>query len=73
MDWIKRLFRKKEITKQCDIHVASSRSFQELEHLAEELECANMYLDDLNVPKKDESGNEYSIVGRVKYLEQNGF
>jgi hypothetical protein len=41
--------------------------------LAEELECANMYLDDLNIPKKDESGNEYSIVGRIKYLEQNGF
>ena len=41
--------------KQCDIHVVSIRSFQELEHLAEELECANMYLDDLNIPRKDGS------------------
>ena len=59
--------------KQCDIHVVSIRSFQELEHLAEELECANMYLDDLNIPRKDGSGEEYSIVGRIKYLEKNGF
>tara|TARA_R110002167_G_scaffold287418_1_gene492281 strand:- start:366 stop:575 length:210 start_codon:yes stop_codon:yes gene_type:complete len=59
--------------KQCDIHVVSIRSFQELEHLAEELECANMYLDDLNIPRKDGSGEEYSIVGRIKYLENNGF
>jgi|SaaInlV_120m_DNA_3_1039746.scaffolds.fasta_scaffold82611_1 hypothetical protein len=63
----------KNTEKQCDIHVVSSRSFQELEHLAEELECANMYLDDLNIPRKDGSGEEYSIVGRIKYLEKNGF
>jgi hypothetical protein len=63
----------KSTEKQCDIHVVSSRSLQELEHLAEELECANMYLDDLNIPRKDRSGEEYSIVGRIKYLENNGF
>ena len=59
--------------KQCDIHVVRSRSIQEMEYQAEENECANMYLDDLNVPRKDESGEDYSTVGRIKYLERNGF
>ena len=32
-----------------------------------------MYLGDLGVPKEDAAGEKYSTVGRIKYLEQNGF
>ena len=46
-----------------------SHYIQEMEYQAEENECANMYLDDLNIPRKDESGEDYSTVGRIKYLE----
>ena len=53
--------------------VVRSRYIQEMGYQAEELECANMYLDDLNIPQKDESGEDYSTVGRIKYLERNGF
>ena len=37
---------------------------------SEESECVNMYLDDLNIPRKSEDGQEYSIVGRIKQLEK---
>jgi len=36
----------------------------------EESECVNMYLDDLNIPRKSEDGKGYSIVGRIKQLEK---
>jgi hypothetical protein len=29
-----------------------------------------MYLDDLKLPRTDNKGNEYSIVGRIKTLQQ---
>jgi hypothetical protein len=38
--------------------------------LEEDLECVNMYLDDLKLPRTDDKGNEYSIVGRIKILQQ---
>jgi hypothetical protein len=38
--------------------------------LEEDLECVNMYLDDLKLPRTDNKGNEYSIVGRIKILQQ---
>lgn len=37
--------------------------------LEEDIECVHKYLDDLHVPRKDESGNAYSIVGRIKVLQ----
>lgn len=37
---------------------------------SEESECVNMYLDDLNIPRKSEDYKEYSIVGRIKQLEK---
>lgn len=55
------------------IHSVRSRSFNELEYQAEQNECANMYLDDLGIPKEDANGEKFSTVGRIKYLEQNGF
>lgn len=33
-----------------------------------EYNCAMMRLDDLGVPREDEGGNEYSIVGRINIL-----
>jgi hypothetical protein len=54
--------------KQCDIHVVSTRSFNELEMLAEDLECVKMWLDDKKAPKTDSDGNEYSVVGRIQCL-----
>lgn len=37
--------------------------------LEEDLWCVHEYLDDLKLPRTDESGKEYSIVGRIKRLE----
>jgi len=45
----------------------------QIELLKEDFECIHIYLDDINIPRQDESGELYSLVGRVKYLEQNGF
>jgi len=38
--------------------------------LKEDIECVHMYLDDLELPRSDNKGEEYSIVGRVKRLEE---
>jgi hypothetical protein len=38
----------------------------DLEHHAEEYECAMMVLDDMNIPREDKGGNTYSLVGRIK-------
>ena len=37
--------------------------------LEEDIECVHMYLDDLNIPRKDEK-DTYSLVGRIKQLEK---
>ena len=39
--------------------------------LQEDIECVHMYLDDKQVPRKNNNGIEYSIVGRIKRLEAN--
>jgi hypothetical protein len=39
--------------------------------LQEDIECVHIYLDDKQVPRKDDNGREYSIVGRIKRLEAN--
>lgn len=41
------------------------RSEAEMEHQAEEAECAHMVLDDWGVPKANEDGKVYSLVGRM--------
>ena len=58
----------KNTEKQCDIHVVSTRSFNELEILAEDLECVKMWLDDKKAPKTDSDGIEYSVIGRMQRL-----
>lgn len=35
----------------------------------EEVECANMYLDDLGIPRDDDK-DFFSLVGRIKQLEK---
>jgi len=40
-----------------------------IELLKEDLECVHMYLDDIQVPRTDDKGEPYSIVGRIKELE----
>jgi len=40
-----------------------------IEQLQEDIECVHMYLDDKKIPREDENGETYSIVGRIKRLE----
>jgi hypothetical protein len=39
--------------------------------LKEDLEVVHMYLDGLLLPRKDENGETYSIVGRIQQFEKN--
>ena len=39
-----------------------------MEYMAEECECANMYLDDRQVPKQDAEGRGYSLVGTYRRI-----
>jgi len=41
-----------------------------IELLKEDLECVHLYLDDKLTPRKDSYGKDYSIVGRIKFLEK---
>jgi hypothetical protein len=38
--------------------------------LEEDLWCVHKYLDDLELPRTDDNGETYSIVGRIKRLEK---
>ena len=40
-----------------------------IKSLKEDLGCVHMYLDDIEVPRTDDKGEPYSIVGRIKALE----
>lgn len=40
-----------------------------IELLEEDLECVHKYLDDLNIPRKNNRNKTYSIVGRIKKLQ----
>ena len=42
----------------------------ELEHLAEEAECAHMILDDMDIPR-GLNGEKYSLVGRIQCIITN--
>lgn len=55
-------------SKQLTLNSVSTRSFNELEMLAEDLECVKMWLDDKKAPKTDSNGNEYSVIGRIQCL-----
>ncbi len=43
----------------------------QVELLQEDIECVHMYLDDKDLPRKDFKGRGYSIVGRIKRLEES--
>jgi hypothetical protein len=38
--------------------------------LEEDIWCVHKYLDDLKIPKADSNNQPYSIVGRIRCLEQ---
>ena len=42
----------------------------EIQILMEEIECVNDYLDDKLVPRQNDNGKDYSIIGRIKRLEE---
>ena len=50
--------------------IKSSRSFSELENLAEDLECIGIWLDAQESPTHDEHGNKYSHIRRIQKLIQ---
>tara|TARA_R110002073_G_scaffold172199_1_gene329294 strand:- start:645 stop:914 length:270 start_codon:yes stop_codon:yes gene_type:complete len=58
----------KAVKELLNLFNVSTRSFNELEMLAEDLECVKMWLDDKKAPKTDSNGNEYSVVGRIQCL-----
>ncbi len=43
----------------------------QVELLQEDIECVHMYLDDKHIPRKNSEGREYSIIGRIKRLEES--
>ena len=54
----------KTVVKQSDMDIKENQ----IELLKEDLEVVHMYLDDLGLPRKDDSGETYSIVGRIKQM-----
>jgi hypothetical protein len=42
-----------------------------IELLEEDIECVHMFLDDKDIPRYEEPGAEYSIVGRIKLYKKN--
>lgn len=38
----------------------------DMEHQAEEAECAGMVLDDMGVPRSNGNGKTFSLVGRIR-------
>ena len=50
--------------------VASDIKDNKIMLLEEDLWCVHKYLDDLELPRTDKDNKEYSIVGRIKRLEE---
>jgi hypothetical protein len=50
--------------------VASNIKDNKIMLLEEDLWCVHKYLDDLELPRVDKDSKEYSIVGRIKRLEE---
>ncbi len=40
-----------------------------IELLQEDIACVHKYLDSKKIPKIDENGKTYSLIGRIKLLE----
>jgi hypothetical protein len=50
--------------------VASDIKDNKIMLLEEDLWCVHKYLDDLELPRVDKDNKEFSIVGRIKRLEE---
>jgi hypothetical protein len=59
---VKNYVEPKTTVKQADLDIRDNK----IELLEEDLEVVHIYLDSLNVPREDDSGEKYSIVGRIK-------
>jgi len=64
---VKHYVEPKSAIKKSDIDIRDNQ----IELLKEDLEVVHMYLDDLLLPRKDDNGETYSIVGRIKQFEKN--
>lgn len=42
-----------------------------IELLEEDIECINMFLDNQNIPRSNNNGEKYSIIGRIAILINN--
>ena len=62
---VKNYVEPKSSIKQSDIDIKDNQIML----LKEDLEVVHMYLDGLLVPRKDDNGEIYSIVGRIKQFE----
>lgn len=66
---VKNYIEPKTTIKQSDLDIKDNRIML----LEEDLESVHMYLDTQGVPRKDETGEAYSIVGRIKQMEKRFF
>lgn len=66
---VKNYIEPKTTIKQSDLDIKDNRIML----LEEDLESVRMYLDTQGVPRKDETGEVYSIVGRIKQMEKRFF
>jgi len=66
---VKNYIEPKTTIKQSDLDIRDNQ----IELLREDLESVHMYLDTQGVPRKDEMGEVYSIVGRIKQTEKRFF
>ena len=64
---VKNYVEPKSAIKKSDLDIRDNQ----IELLKEDLEVVHMYLDGLLLPRKDENGETYSIVGRIKQFEKN--
>lgn len=64
---VKHYVEPKSAIKKSDLDIRDNQ----IELLKEDLEVVHMYLDDLLLPRKDDNGETYSIVGRIKQFEKN--
>lgn len=64
---VKHYVEPKSAIKQSDLDIRDNQ----IELLKEDLEVVHMYLDDLLLPRKDDNGETYSIVGRIQQFEKN--
>ena len=66
---VKNYIEPKTTIKQSDLDIRDNH----IVLLEEDLESVHMYLDTQGVPRKDETGEVYSIVGRIKQIEKRFF